>query len=288
MVVREYFTKRGRLRAIVHLSSLIYLVILLFLVINQRGFIETIIRKSFRITVNNVLTFFSSKDWQAGLSDKVSQVVTNLSLLIIIQTIVMLAGLVLVGYLLWRLRKKDQWHLSEKLLVIGYLFLVIALLTVLTKMTIEMYQTYTVIDQRINSLSVQELNRFQEKLSDIFRQSTFTLDQLIPSVMSLLEQLKELIHTTRNIAGIPNLVQETWEQLLVLKNWLVGLSLSAVAIILAGHITEGIRIFKNSQWLETKLQRTKRSRQIELNERLVEVIEQQQELIELLTKDKQK
>lgn len=288
MVVREYFTKRGRLRAIVHLSSLSYLVILLFLVINQRGFIETIIRKSFRITVNNVLTFFSSKDWQAGLSDKVSQVVTNLSLLIIIQTIVVLAGLVLVGYLLWRLRKQNQWHLSERLLVIGYLFLVIALLTVLTKMTIEMYQTYTVIDQRINSLSVQELNRFQEKLSDIFRQSTFTLDQLIPSVMSLLEQLKELIHTTRNIAGIPNLVQETWEQLLVLKNWLVGLSLSAVAIILAGHITEGIRIFKNSQWLETKLRRTKRSRQIELNERLVEVIEQQQELIELLTKDKQK
>ncbi|MGX7150168.1 hypothetical protein [Enterococcus ureasiticus] len=280
--------KSVRLRAMVHFSSLIYLAVLLFLVVNQQGFIERIVRKNFRITFNNVLTFFSSKDWQASLVDNVRQMINQLALLVIIQSVVIVIGLVLIGYFLWRLRKNDRWHLSEKLLVIGYVFLIISLLTILTKMAIETYQTYTIIDQRINSLSINELNTFQEKLSDIFLQSTFKLEQLIPSIASLFEQLRELIQTTKNIAGIPNLVQQTWEQLLVLKNWLVGLSISSVGIILVGHLIEGIRIIKNSQWIEAKLQRTKKSRQIELNERLVEVIEQQQQLIELLSEDKSK
>ncbi|MBO0475360.1 hypothetical protein IGL98_000352 [Enterococcus sp. DIV0840] len=280
--------KSVRLRAMVHFSSLIYLAVLLFLVVNQQGFIERIVRKNFRITFNNVLTFFSSKDWQASLVDNVRQMINQLALLAIIQSVIIVIGLVLIGYFLWRLRKNDRWHLSEKLLVIGYVFLIISLLTILTKMAIETYQTYSIIDQRINSLSLNELNTFQEKLSDIFLQSTFKLEQLIPSIASLFEQLRELIQTTKNIAGIPNLVQQTWEQLLVLKNWLVGLSISSVGIILVGHLIEGIRIIKNSQWIEAKLQRTKRSRQIELNERLVEVIEQQQQLIELLSEDKSK
>ncbi|EOL50544.1 hypothetical protein [Enterococcus caccae] len=288
MIEGERFTKKVRLRAIVHLGSLMYLAGILFLVINQQHFIEKIIRSSFRITVNNVLTFFSTEDWQAGLLDKVNQVVIQLTMLVIFQSIVVLAGLILIGYFLWRLRKNDQWHLSEKLVVSGYLCLVVVLVTLLTKMTMESYQTYIVIDKRINSLSIEELNRFQQELSSIFRQSTFTLDQLIPSVLSLLEQLKELIQSTKNIASIPNLIQETWEQLINLKNWLVGLSSSAVAIILVGHLVEGVRMFKNSQWVEMKVRRTKRGRQIELNERLVEVIEQQQELIQLLSKEKRK
>ncbi|MGM0218776.1 hypothetical protein [Enterococcus sp. AZ126] len=280
--------KSNRLRAIVHFSSLIYLGILLYLVVNEQGFIEGIIRKNFRITFNNVLTFFLSKDWQTALVDNVRQMINQLAILVIVQSLVVLAGLVLIGYFLWRLRKNDQWHLSEKLLVIGYLFLIITLLTILTKMAIETYQAYVVIDQRINRLSLNELNVFQENLSNIFLSTTFTLDQLIPSIMSLFEQVRELIQTTKNIAGIPNLVQQTWEQLLILKNWLVGLSISAVGIILVGHIIEALRLFKNSQWVETKLQRMKRSRQIELNEQLVKVVEQQQQLIELLSEEKSK
>lgn len=280
--------KSVRLRVMVHFSSLIYLAVLLFLVVNQQGYIERIIRKNFRITFNNVLTFFSSKDWQASLVDNIRQMINELALLVLVQSVIILAGLVLIGYFLWQLRKNDRWHLSEKLLVIGYVFLVMTLLILLTKMAIETYQTYTLIDKRINSLSVSELNAFQEKLSDVFLHTTFTLEQLIPNVASLFEQMRELIQTTKNIAGIPNLVQQTWEQLLVLKNWLVGLSISAVGIILVGHILEGLRILKNSQWIEAKLQRTKRSRQIELNERLVEVIEQQQQLIELLSEDRNK
>ncbi|OJG56073.1 hypothetical protein RV06_GL000189 [Enterococcus haemoperoxidus] len=287
-VEEERFTKRVPLRGLVHLSSLSYLAVLLFMVINQRGFIENIIRKSFRITVSNVLTFFSSEDWQTAFSVKLNQVVTNLTILVIIQSIIVFVGLALIGYFLWQLRKNDQWHLSEKLVVVGYLFLVIALLTLLTKMAMETYQTYTVIEGRIHRLSLEELNRFHQKLSDIFQHSTFTLDQMIPSVISLVEQLKALIQTTRNIAEIPDLVQQTWEQLLVLKNWLVGLSSTAIVIILGGHMIEGLRLLKNSQWAESKLQRTKKNRQIEVNERLVEVLEQQQQLIELLSKGQSK
>ncbi|WP_442759830.1 hypothetical protein [Enterococcus italicus] len=49
-----------------------------------------------------------------------------------------------------------------------------------------------------------------------------------------------------------------------------------------------MRTIKNSSYLQTKfrMRPTKRIRQIELNERLVQVIEQQQALIERLAEEK--
>lgn len=286
MMTAEKSVKRMRIRTLVHASSLVYIGLLSFLIFNQQRFIEGIIQKNFSITVNNVLLLFSAKDWQSVLADKIKLVINHLTILIVVQSVVILAGLVLIGYLLWQLKKKDRWRLSEKLVVFGYLFLVISLGIVLTKMMLEAYHTYVAIDQRINSLSTEELTILQEKLATIVLHSSFTLDQLIPSFLGVFEQVRTLIHTTRNIAGIPNLIQQSWEQLLFLKNWLIGLCLGGIAIVLIGHIVEGIRLFRHSQWVEKKLERRKNSRQIELNERLVDVIEQQQQLIKLLSEDK--
>lgn len=284
----KWLGKKEYLRPIVHIGSLLYLAIVFFLVIHQQSFIQAITQKYFKINIQGILLLFSSEDWLTGVQSQIKQMGVELAILAVIQIVFFVLGLALISYLLWRLKKIDGWHISEKFLVVGYLFLVVSLVTILVKMGIEISNTYTTTYQRINSLSVHELHSFQENLADIFRSSSFSLDQLVSSLMSLIEQIRELIQKTKKIAGIPDLLQQSWAQLLILKNWLVGCSIGSVVIILVGHAAEGVRVMKNSQYFQSKFkqQQTKRIRQIDVNERLVEVIEQQQALIERLSKEK--
>lgn len=284
----KWFGKKQYLRPIVHISSLLYLAVLFFLVVNQQRFIQGITQQYFKINIQSVLLLFSSEDWLTNLQEQAKQMGIELAILAGSQIIFIIIGLILIGYLLWRLKRIDRWHLSEKLLIAGYLFLVVSLVTILVKMGMEVSQTYNTVNHRINSLSVSELQAFQDKLSEIFLNASFSLDQLVSNILSLIDQIRGLIQKTKKIAGIPDLLQQSWAQILILKNWLIGCSIGAVTVILVGHAVEGIRMIKNSQYLQNKfnLHHTKRVRQIELNERLVEVIEQQQVLIERLSEDK--
>lgn len=284
----KWFGKKEYLRPIVHISSLLYLAMLLFLVVNQQHFIQRITQKYFKISIKSVLLLFSSENWLTGLQDQAKQMGIELAILASVQIIFIILGLIIIGYLLWRLKKVDRWHLSEKLLIVGYLCLIICFVTILIKMGMEVSQTYGTVNERINRLSVSELKTFQEKFIAIFQNLSFSFDQLVSGVFSLIDQIRDLIQRTKKIAGIPDLLQQSWNQILVLKNWLIGCSIASIAIILVGHVVEGIRMIKNSQYLQNKfsLYRTKRIRQIELNERLVEVIEQQQVLIERLSEEK--
>ncbi|KXT59424.1 hypothetical protein [Lactococcus sp. DD01] len=278
---RKQFT-----RLIIHIGSLFYIAILLFLVMNQQGIIKSIIQKYFEINIQNVLLLFSTEDWGQILTEKLRQMGIELALVIGLQILIVIVGLIFIGWFLWKLKKINPWYFSEKLLVIGYLFFTLSLIIFLTKMGLEAYQTYQIILQRVNALSVDELRIFQEQITNSFSHINFTWNYLVSDILTLLEQLRDILSKTQKIAGVPELLKQSWQHLLILKNWLIGCSVSGIAIVLVGHGVAGVQLIKNSTYIQRRLQRSKYSRQIELNDRLVTVIEQQQLLIEEMAKNK--
>lgn len=279
--MRKQFTQ-----LIIHISSLLYIAIILFLVMNQQGIIKSIIQKYFEINIQNLLLLFSTEDWVQILAEKLRQMGIELALVIGLQILIVIIGLIFIGWFLWKLKKISQWYFSEKLLVIGYLFLTLSLIIFLKKMGLEAYQTYQIILHRVNALSVDELRIFQEQITNSFSHTNFTWNYLVSDVLTLLEQLRDILSKTQKIAGVPELLKQSWQHLLILKNWLIGCSVSGIAIVLVGHGVAGVQLIKNSTYIQRKLQKSKYSRQIELNDRLVTVIEQQQLLIEEMTKNK--
>lgn len=279
----EQIKKNKHLRMAVHLSSLGYLLMLGIMVINQVSFFESIIQKYFRLKIGSILRFFSSDNWVDNLTINLQLMATDMIILVVIELVLVVTGLSIIFYLLWRLKKKQSWRLSEKIVTVGYLFLVGSLMVILTKMTLTSYQTYEVINSRLSSLSVEEVKEIQYTLQEIVLKSNLNLDSFIPNALGLVEQLKEFVNKTSAIAGIPKLLDSSWQTLLVLKTWLVGCSVMAIVIILVGHLIEGVAHLNVYQQLRERMTRTKASRQIELNERLVEVVEQQAALIALLT-----
>lgn len=275
--------KNNPLRMVVHLSSLGYLLMLGIMVVNQVSFFERIVQKYFRLKIGSVLRFFSTDNWADNLTVNLQLMATDMAVLVVIELVLVVVGLCAIFYLLWRLKKKEGWRLSEKIVTVGYLFLVGSLMVILTKMTLTSYHTYEVINSRLSSLSVGEVKEIQNTLQEMVLKSNLNLDSFIPNALGLVEQLKEFVNKTSAIAGIPKLLDSSWQTLLALKNWLVGCSVIAIVMILVGHLIEGLAHLNVYQQLRERMFRTKTSRQIDLNERLVEVVEQQAALIALLT-----
>ncbi len=64
-------------------------------------------------------------------------------------------------------------------------------------MGIEVSNTYNTVTYRINSLSVSELQAFKASLAEIFRTPSFSLDQLVPNILSVVDQTRCLIQKNK-------------------------------------------------------------------------------------------
>lgn len=281
----EQWHKQSRyVRPIAHVSSICYLLALLFAVLHQQKWIQAIINKYFSISIQTILLFFSSKNWMEELEERMNKTITEFTILFGVELLFFVIGLIIISFFFFRLKKIDQWHIGEKIVLLGYVGLLLSIGVILVKMGNEAYQTYSITEQRISSMSVADIRLFQEKLLAIAQQSTFSLDQFVPALLEAMEKLRTLVQTTKKIAEIPDLVQSSWSYLLVLKDWLVGLSVSMVMVVVIGHLTAGIQWILSSEFIQKKRRQSKKVRQIDLDERLVSVLEQQEQLLAQLTR----
>lgn len=271
-------------RSMVYISSLIFLIVLLFIFQHQQGWINGIVNNYFDINVRSILMLFSASDMFQTLKEYFVHMGIEIGGLIVLEGLIIVTCLCLIGYFLVKLKRIDRWYVSEKMLVGGYLFLVVSAVVIKVKMGVEVYQTYNTVVQRVNQLSVQEVLHLQTEFTNVFINSSFSVDRLIADFASLFEQIRTNIQKTNEIAGIPSVLRQSWDQIFMLKNGLMVCVTAAVFVLFAAHGLALFQWIKMNDYVQLKLTSRKRARQIEMNEQLVTVIKQQKELIELLSK----
>lgn len=271
-------------RSIVHLSSLVFLFVLWFIIAHQQNWINRIVNNYFEVNIRSVLLFFSASDSFQTLKDYLTSMGTELALLFAVESLAVVTGVSIIGYFLWKLKRIDRLFISEKILLAGYLLLVVSSIVIVVRISLEVYQTYHIIDQRVSQLSVQEISDLQTQLTNAFFDTSFSVDRLLADIASLLEQIRSIIQKTSDIAAIPSMLSQSWSHILLLKNNLIGYATVAVLVIVIAHGLALIKGIKKSNYLQMKLKTPTKARQIDVNEQLVTVIKQQKELIEILSK----
>lgn len=271
-------------RSIVHLSSLVFLFVLWFIIAHQQNWINRIVNNYFEVNIRSVLLFFSASDSFQTLKDYLTSMGTELALLFAVESLAVVTGVSIIGYFLWKLKRIDRLFISEKILLAGYLLLVVSSIVIVVRISLEVYQTYHIIDQRVSQLSVQEISDLQTQLTNAFFDTSFSVDRLLADIASLLEQIRSIIQKTSDIAAIPSMLSQSCSHILLLKNNLIGYATVAVLVIVIAHGLALIKGIKKSNYLQMKLKTPTKARQIDVNEQLVTVIKQQKELIEILSK----
>lgn len=238
----------------------------------------------FEVNIRSLLLFFSASDRFQTLKDYLTSMGTELALLFAVESLAVVTGVSIIGYFLWKLKRIDRLFISEKILLAGYLLLVVSSIVIVVRISLEVYQTYHIIDQRVSQLSVQEISDLQTQLTNAFFDTSFSVDRLLADIASLLEQIRSIIQKTSDIAAIPSMLSQSWSHILLLKNNLIGYATVVVLVIVIAHGLALIKGIKKSNYLQMKLKTPTKARQIDVNEQLVTVIKQQKELIEILSK----
>ncbi|WP_427813267.1 hypothetical protein ACQKTA_07105 [Enterococcus sp. 22-H-5-01] len=280
----KVFKNSRYLKITAHIFSISYLATIIFLVIHQKEWIQGIVKKYFSLSFRNVLLFIAGKNWTADIEQRLRYLGREMMILLGVELSFCILGFIIIIILFLRVRKIGIWRLSEKLVFTGYMIMLIVLSLTLFKMGTEIHQTYLVIEKRINSMSVSEIQLFQDKVLVIFQQSNLSLDHILPSLIDAIEQLQKLISTTKKIAGIPSVIESSYEKLIIQKNWFLGCSIIGLFIIIIGHLNAGINWLRQTQLMKDRKRTTKKIRQIDIDERLTKVMEQQEELINQLIK----
>lgn len=270
------------IRLMLHITSLLLASMTLLLIINQQQLIKNIVEKYFKVNIRTALLFLTESNRRELLREQLRNMSIEISALFFIQIFFFVLGLVLVIYFLIKLKKIDSWGFSEKLIMVGCLFLAVSSIVIFIKIGLEFYQTYIIIGQKINTISYKELRDFKNQVQEIFLGIHFSLEYLVTNFMWLLEQILNIQQQTHSFREIPELVMRMWNQLLILRQWLLFCTYVSGGIIFAGNIIEGVKLLINYKFIRMKLINKKKSRHIELNEQLTFIVSQQNKLIECL------
>ncbi|WP_430608691.1 hypothetical protein IGJ74_000852 [Enterococcus sp. AZ009] len=270
------------IRLMLHITSLLLASMTLLLIINQQQLIKNIVEKYFKVNIRTALLFLTESNRRELLREQLRNMSIEISALFFIQIFFFVLGLVLVIYFLIKLKKIDSWGFSEKLIMVGCLFLAVSSIVIFIKIGLEFYQTYIIIGQKINTISYKELRDFKNQVQEIFLGIHFSLEYLVTNFMWLLEQILNIQQHTHSFREIPELVMRMWNQLLILRQWLLFCTYVSGGIIFAGNIIEGVKLLINYKFIRMKLINKKKSRHIELNEQLTFIVSQQNKLIECL------
>ncbi|MFW8599763.1 hypothetical protein ACOJBZ_16825 [Enterococcus innesii] len=270
------------IRLMLHITSLLLASMTLLLIINQQQLIKNIVEKYFKVNIRTALLFLTESNRRELLREQLRNMSIEISALFFIQIFFFVLGLVLVIYFLIKLKKIDSWGFSEKLIMVGCLFLAVSSIVIFIKIGLEFYQTYIIIGQKINTISYKELRDFKNQVQEIFLGIHFSLEYLVTNFMWLLEQILNIQQQTHSFREIPELVMRMWNQLLILRQWLLFCTYVSGGLIFAGNIIEGVKLLINYKFIRMKLINKKKSRHIELNEQLTFIVNQQNKLIECL------
>ncbi|MBV6373111.1 hypothetical protein HIU98_19015, partial [Enterococcus casseliflavus] len=145
------------IRLMLHITSLLLASMTLLLIINQQQLIKNIVEKYFKVNIRTALLFLTESNRRELLREQLRNMSIEISALFFIQIFFFVLGLVLVIYFLIKLKKIDSWGFSEKLIMVGCLFLAVSSIVIFIKIGLEFYQTYIIIGQKINTISYKEL-----------------------------------------------------------------------------------------------------------------------------------
>lgn len=258
-------------------GSPMFLISVWYLLFNQAKIVTDIITAPFNLSWVNLFKFFLNEQWLDVLIKNFKTILINLSIVISAQLLFFIIGIVLILVLQWKSSKATKWYFGNKLIFAGYLFMLVSTISLAGILGNVSYQLVDTINSSLQKLSVAELTKLSDEVTGVVSQFTWSLDSIISDATTLMNTVKHLIATTKEIANIPDLITDWFDNLTIYRNYLLGFVGASTVAIVSGHLVELYRIFELNKHLIRK------NKKVSVDERIITLLEQQQKLLEKLS-----
>lgn len=258
-------------------GSPVFLISVWYLLFNQAKIVTDIITAPFNLSWVNLFKFFLNEQWLDILIKNFKTILINLSIVISAQLLFFIIGIVLILVLQWKSSKATKWYFGNKLIFAGYLFMLVSTISLAGILGNVSYQLVDTINSSLQKLSVAELTKLSDEVTGVVSQFTWSLDSIISDAITLMNTVKHIIATTKEIANIPDLITVWFDNLTIYRNYLLGFVGAGTVVIISGHLVELYRIFELNKHLIRK------NKKVSVDERIITLLEQQQKLLEKLS-----
>lgn len=258
-------------------GSPVFLISVWYLLFNQAKIVTDIITAPFNLSWVNLFKFFLNEQWLDILIKNFKTILINLSIVISAQLLFFIIGIVLILVLQWKSSKATKWYFGNKLIFAGYFFMLVSTISLAGILGNVSYQLVDTINSSLQKLSVAELTKLSDEVTGVVSQFTWSLDSIISDATTLMNTVKHIIATTKEIANIPDLITVWFDNLTIYRNYLLGFVGAGTVVIISGHLVELYRIFELNKHLIRK------NKKVSVDERIITLLEQQQKLLEKLS-----
>jgi len=261
--------------------SPLFLLTVGYLILNQQNIIVSIFNKYFSLTFTNVLQLLATDNWMAVLLQNAESMVINIGVVLLIEIIVVVSALIVIFFFLYNIQKRETLFLGNKLVFSGYFLIAIGMSVIGIIAISSTIITFTTVRGIINGLQPSELQAMSKGVSRVLVNASLSSNQIFRDVLSIIDQLKIVFDKVGEVASIPGTIDSWWQGILSLKIYVIGVASISVLSILSGHVMESWAFIKGGNLYQNYKVKTRKE---SFNERLLRVLEKQNEILEEMNK----
>lgn len=179
-------------------------------------------------------------------------------------------------------RKRETFFLGNKLVLSGYILIVISMSIIGTIALSSTILTFTAVRGILNELQPSELQALSKEIITILANFSLASNQIFKDLVSISDQLELVFARAGEVASIPNIIHNWWQGILSLRIYVISVATISVLSILTGHVMEIWTFIKAGNLYQNSKVKTSRE---SFNERLLRVLEKQNEILEQMNKN---
>lgn len=221
---RENVIQKKKSSLLLPVGSLVFIIIICFMVINQKKFFWNTLRSYLSFSLSEFFDLAVSENWWDILRKRI---VAGIQQILIIFSVEILTFYILIFFfffLLFRKRKTLGWSLEDKLIFVGIITLTtsLTLFIILTSLsTINMYNSVQSSLDSMNSFDRNELNNRIDQLTNNFL-INFSKNQnniigMVNKLIIICKEFQLLVHNNKDLFTIFETLQMWYHSLEVEK-----------------------------------------------------------------------
>lgn len=260
------------------LASVIFFIIYLVLIFKQSELISAVFQSQLPLTMPKLTTILFTPDWIDMTIQQAKRGTILVGLLVGIEILVFVVILIIFLIYFWKTRKLASWRWNDYLIFSGYVLMLLLSLICAYQIISQTWATVSTIQHRLSVLSPDELEAAFNKYRQFLENYTFTLNQLGNDLSKISAEFNKIFHEIKQIRNIPKLITHWLQNMDQWRFYFILSYLISLLIVLVGFLSQWVHLYS---WLKNR-----KSKKDVMNERLLQILEQQQVLIDQLIKEK--
>jgi hypothetical protein len=274
--------KSNKWRISLLIFSPLFLLTVGYFISIQQKIIVSIFNNYFSLTFTNVLHLLATDNWVEVLLQNAESMVINIGVVLLIEIIVAVIALIVIFFFLYKIQKRETLLFGNKLVLSGYLLITVGMSIIGTIAISSTLLTYTTVQGIINGLTSSELQTMSEEILAVLANFSLSSNQIFKDLLSISDQVEIVFARAGEVASIPGTIDSWWQGILSLKIYVIGVASISILSILIGHAKELWTFIKTSNLYQ---ERKVKARKEPFNERLLRVLEKQNEILEEMYKE---